>query len=246
MASMRDDDAMAAGDGAFRRRRSSDQTIYQAIADAIFEQRLPPGTKLPEDSLGEVFSVSRTVVRKALFRLASEKVVEIRPNRGAMVASPSVKEAHDVFEARRVVEAATVEAALRAMTAARLKRLSALMDKDQQAHRHNDRRNWIRYSGAFHLEIADIGGNQVLKAFLKELIARTSLIIGLYEPPQQTVCTFNEHEALLDALESDDIPAAVQAMSDHLNACEQRLGLKERVRSVDLKAIFASTATSAD
>lgn len=227
------------------RRRVSDESIYQAVAAAIFEQRLPPGTKLPEDSLGEIFAVSRTVVRKALFRLASEKVVEIRPNRGAMVASPSVDEAHDVFEARRVVESASMAAAMRAMTPSRLKRLSALVDKDHAAHRRDDRREWIRYSGAFHLEIADIAGNQVLKAFLKELIGRTSLIIGLYEPPQHTVCTFNEHAALLEAMERGDANAAVAAMTEHLGACEHRLGLDERNRAVDLKTVFAAPGAPA-
>lgn len=219
--------------------RASDQNIYRAIANAIFEQRLPSGTKLPEDSLGEIFSVSRTVIRKALFRLASEKLVDIRPNRGAMVASPSVEEARDVFASRRVIEAASVRAAMPRMNAEHRERLARLVEKDHAAHQESTRRNWIRYSGAFHLEIAEIAGNQVLKAFLKELIGRTSLIIGLYEPMQQTVCTYDEHAVLLDALAAGDADVAVNAMVEHLNACEQRLGLEQRNRAIDLHEIFA-------
>jgi len=220
--------------------RHSDQGIYRVIANAIFEQRLPSGTKLPEDSLGDIFSVSRTVVRKVLFRLASEKLVDIRPNRGAMVASPSVEEARDVFQSRRVIEAASVESAMGRMTREHHERLARLVEKDHAAHQDHARRNWIRYSGAFHLEIAEIAGNQVLKAFLKELIGRTSLIIGLYEPMQRTVCTYDEHTVLLDALTGKDIKAGVTAMVEHLNACEQRLGLEQRNREIDLHEIFST------
>lgn len=217
----------------------SDQSIYRAIANTIFEQRLPPGTKLPEDTLGEIFAVSRTVVRKALYRLSSEKLVDIRPNRGARVARPSVEEARQVFESRRVVEAALVEAAMARMTDERRERLARLVNKDHAAHQESTRRRWIRYSGAFHLEVAEIAGNQVLKGFLKELIGRTSLIIGLYEPMRQTFCTYDEHEVLLEAFAGQDTQAAVAAMVEHLNACEQRLGLDQRNTEIDLREIFA-------
>ena len=76
-------------------------TIHARIYDAIVEQRLPPGTKLGEETLCEIFGVSRTMIRRVLQRLASEHVVEARPHRGAFVARPSVEEAREVFEARR-------------------------------------------------------------------------------------------------------------------------------------------------
>lgn len=226
-------------DAAASLERQSDQGIYRAIANAIFEQRLPSGTKLPEDSLGDIFSVSRTVIRKALYRLSSEKLVDMRPNRGARVASPSIAEARDVFHSRRVVEAAIVEAAMTRMTRERYERLERIVQKEHAAHQDNTRRRWIRYSGAFHMEVAEIGGNQVLKTFLKELIGRTSLIIGLYEPMQHSVCTYDEHAQLLAAFSGSDAQAAVTAMVEHLRVCEQRLGLERRNHEIDLHEIFS-------
>src|SRR5699024_8753643 len=208
------DSDVAALQGSVARRSDvpSDVAIYQAMADAIFEQRLPPGTKLAEDTLGSIFDVSRTVVRKALYRLASESVVEMRPNRGAMVASPGVTEARDVFAARRVVEAAIVRQAVSRLQPAHLRRLQTLVDKDHKAHDAGKRRAAIRYSGAFHLELEEIAGNQVLKRFLKELIARTSLIITVYESPRHAACTHDEHAALLEAITAGG-EAAVTAMT---------------------------------
>src|SRR5699024_2263243 len=198
-----------------------------------------PGTKLAEDTLGNIFDVSRTVVRKALYRLASEKVVEIRPNRGAMVASPSVTEARDVFAARRVVEAAIVREAVTRLQSDHSRRLQTLVDKDHKAHDAGNRRAAIRYSGAFHLELAEIAGNQVLKSFLKELIARTSLIIGVYESPRQAACTHDEHAHLLDAIANGG-EAAVTAMTAHLTECENRLGLGADGTEMALKDVFAA------
>lgn len=242
MTGKRDSDSgMALLDGAIAKHADvpADVAIYQAVADAIFEQRLPPGTKLAEDTLGNIFEVSRTVVRKALYRLASEKVVEMRPNRGAMVASPSVAEARDVFAARRVVEAATVRAAVARLEPGHLRRLRTLLDKDQKAHDAGNRRAAIRYSGAFHLELAEIAGNQVLKRFLKELIARTSLIITVYESPRHAACTHDEHARLLAAIEAGG-EAAVMAMTTHLQECEDRLGLDDGTGTTVLQEVFAS------
>ena len=68
---------------------SSDKVgvICRALRRAIIEQALEPGAKLPEDSLGERFGVSRTIARHALGQLAAEGLVELRRNRIAVVAS---------------------------------------------------------------------------------------------------------------------------------------------------------------
>ena len=74
--------AMSRTRNAESRAVTGDEAVYRSVYDAILAHKLPPGTKLAEDSLGEVFGVSRTVVRKALFRLTHDGIVEIRPNRG--------------------------------------------------------------------------------------------------------------------------------------------------------------------
>src|SRR5512145_1772741 len=78
--------------------------IYERVVSAIFEHRLAPGTKLGEDRLALIFGVSRSRIRPALARLAHEKLVRLEPNRGAFVAAPSPREAHEIFDARRLIE----------------------------------------------------------------------------------------------------------------------------------------------
>ena len=84
------------------------QPIYDAVHDAVLDQRLAPGTKLTEARLAELFGVSRTIVRVALLRLAHDHIVKLSPNRGARIASPTVAETRQLFEARRLVECAAM------------------------------------------------------------------------------------------------------------------------------------------
>lgn len=81
-----------------------DEAMYRGLHAAIYELRLPPGTRLPEDVLSNTYGVSRTLVRKVLQRMAMEGLVEIRRNRGAQVAEPSADEAREVFATRRMLE----------------------------------------------------------------------------------------------------------------------------------------------
>jgi DNA-binding GntR family transcriptional regulator len=219
---------------------TGDEAVYRSVYDAILAHKLPPGTKLAEDSLGEVFGVSRTVVRKALFRLTHDGIVEIRPNRGAIVATPSVDEARQVFQTRRILESAVIDLLLGSITDDKIADLKRLVDEEQAAFEGGDRVRWIRLSGDFHLRLADLAGNNVIADFLRELISRTSLIIALYETPGNSACTFDEHREIIDAIVAGDGPRAVGLMDHHLEVCEEKLKLEGESGSLNLADIFGA------
>ena len=79
-------------------RQSRSQAVYSALKRAILEQALKPGVKLPEDTIGEQFGVSRTLVREALVRLSGEGLVDLRANKGASVAEPSLEDIEPAAE----------------------------------------------------------------------------------------------------------------------------------------------------
>lgn len=227
--------------GARRRGRTGpgDETVYREVYDAILAHRLVPGTKLAEDALGEIFGVSRTVVRKALFRLADGGVVDIRPNRGATVASPTAQEARDVFETRHILERAIVERLVSNITDEQLASLRRLAADERAAYENGDRAAWIRLSGDFHLQLAAIAGNRMVSKFLGVLVSRTSLIIALYEQPGTAACSFDEHAALIDAIAAGKAAPAVEMMRRHLQECEDKLDLEEPDAPRELGEVFA-------
>lgn len=210
----------------------TDAEIYDRVISAILDHRLLPGTKLVEDKLASAFGVSRTRIRPVLVRLANEHVVTLRPNRGAVVAEPSPAEAHEVFEARRLIEPTLVQAYLTEATDDDIAQLGQLIRAEDQARLAGDMRRAIRLSGDFHLTIAEGSGNQTLGRILRELVSRTSLILMAYGPvtePASTntqgsaACGCREHQALLDAMRLRAVPEAMRLMRDHLSRIEADL-----------------------
>ena len=74
------------------------------IVDAILAGRLSSGQRLGEQSLAELFGVSRTLVREALARLSARGMVEVSARRGWFVVQPSRDEAEEAFQARVAIE----------------------------------------------------------------------------------------------------------------------------------------------
>jgi DNA-binding GntR family transcriptional regulator len=190
--------------------------IASALALAIHEHRLSPGTKLGEDDLGEIYGVSRTVVRAALQRLAHDRLVELKRNRGAFVAQPSIREAHEVFEARSLVEPRTARSAAERTTPEDIEALQRHIDAEHDATRAGDAGRALYQSGLFHLEIARIANQATIEAFINQLIARSSLIIALYWQRRNALCESHAHHELLKAMADHDGVRAEELMTSHL------------------------------
>lgn len=190
--------------------------IATDLALAIHEHRVSPGAKLSEDEVGEIFGVSRTVVRAALQRLAHDRLVELRRNRGAYVAKPTVKEAREVFEARALLEPRTARSAAERTTEADMIRLRSHIAEEHAALHAGNPGRALFLSGLFHTEIARIANQATVEAFIVQLVARSSLIIALYWQRRNALCESHAHHALLDALKHHDGDRAEELMKHHL------------------------------
>lgn len=226
--------------------RISDRDIVDKVRRAVLMQRLPPGTRLPEVTLGEVFGVSRSVVRKALTRLASEHVVDQRPNQVARVRAPSIEETRETFAARRLVEGEVAALLAGRLDAASHARLAAQARGEVEAHGRGDEPARIEHSLAIHHLLAEHSPNRVLGAMLTDLILRTSIVIALYKRPNLASCFLEgDHTALLAALEQGDAEAAREGIRHHLESLEALLDLSPREASIDLMAILGRSREQA-
>ncbi|MEC8197446.1 MAG: GntR family transcriptional regulator, partial [Pseudomonadota bacterium] len=156
--------------------KSSVDGIIAALTEAVHEHRLQPGTKLREDEVCALFGVSRTIVRQALRSMAQEGLLTIRKNKGAMVSQPSLKEAHEVFQARALLEPSTARAAAQRASPEDIARLNAHIENEHAAVDRGEAGLALKLSGDFHLEIARIADQQTIEAFLRQLISRSSLV----------------------------------------------------------------------
>ena len=194
--------------------------IYRAVFEGVMNQRLQPGTKLPEQSLCELFGVNRSVVRKVLQRLAHDHIVQLRPNRGAIVAMPTPEETRQIFEARRGLEGVIVRLVAARATRADIADLRRRLRAEHDAMHRADQPAWARLASSFHLKLGELSGNPILLRYLAEIISRCALIVALYQPPGNASCEHDEHERIVDALARGDGDTAAALMEHHLAALE--------------------------
>lgn len=221
-------------------RENTQDDIYEKIYVAILEHRLHPGTKLVEERLADIFGVSRARIREVLARLAHEQVVELYPQRGAYVAKPSIEQARDVFEARRLIEPAVVRRLIGTLTAEKLARLRQHQELERDARRRDDKRAVIRLSGEFHSLAAELAGNSALARNMRELAVLTCLMIVLYDAPTSESCRADEHSQIVDAIAKRDSAKAESLMLKHLDHIEKGMKLEAVSEEVDLEAIFGT------
>ncbi len=208
--------------------------IYRAVFDGVMSQRLTPGTKLPEAALCELFGVSRSLVRKVLQRLAHDHIVQLRPNRGAIVAVPTPQETREIFEARRALEAAIVTLVAERATAADLDALRAQLAQERGAVHRFDQPAWARLASTFHLRLAELARNPLLQRYLVETVSRCSLIVALHEPPGNAACEHEEHERIVDCIARGDAAGATALMEAHLRDLERHLAIDDTPRARSL------------
>ena len=129
------------------------EKLHVVLRQAIIEQRLAPGTRLPEDAIGESFGTSRTIAREALGRLAVEGLVELIPNRGAFVANPTLEDGRDIFAVRKALERLVVQEVASRMTPQAAAVLRGLGQKEAESGPISEAEA-IRLAGEFHLRLA--------------------------------------------------------------------------------------------
>ncbi|MGV1793329.1 FCD domain-containing protein [Rhizobium lusitanum] len=215
------------------------QAVHRALKRAIIDQALPPGSKLPEDSIGERMGVSRTLVREALVRLSQEGLVELRPNKGAAVARPSLEEGRDLFLTRMALERLVVETLSGNLTRDQIDTLSAHIEAEDSARAQHA--TSIRLAGEFHTLLAQMTNNSSLIRYVNELVGRSSLILALYGRPHSSECAVSEHRDLLDKLIAGDTAEATALMTHHLDSITTRAVLPKQD---DIRDVLSAYATA--
>lgn len=204
------------------------QRIVASITTAIIERRLQPGTKLVEQQIADIFQVSRTLVRQALNQLSRDHLVTLEPARGAHVARPSVNEARQVFEVRKMIETTMVRQLCAVVTDAHIAALRRHLHAEREAVQQTDVSGRTRLLADFHVLLARQLGNEVLAQLLADLLSRCSLIALMYQSAHSAEHSQGEHEAIVDALARRDADAAVRLIDAHLDNVEHNLQLQPR------------------
>jgi len=203
--------------------KPSAEDLYARIFDAILEQRLLPGSRFTEDSLGQMFGVRRSEVRSVLTRLSHQKIIVLRVNHRPRVAVPDAEQIRQTLHARRLTETTLVRLACQRPRQEDLKLLRALVNQQRQCSELGQRGAMIRLSGEFHLRLAEMAKNAPLAHFLASLVPLTSLALAQFYEQLEDYCAWQVHMEILDALEQGDAVKAQIVLSRHLDYLEDLL-----------------------
>ena len=113
----------------FSRLHAPVDDLYPRLLDAILEQRLDTASRFTEESLKQMFGVSRADVRRALTQLSHEQIIVLRVNHRPRVAAPDAEQTRQALHARRLTENTLVRLACQHAQAEDLKRLRAVSAK---------------------------------------------------------------------------------------------------------------------
>jgi DNA-binding GntR family transcriptional regulator len=203
--------------------------VYSTLRREIITKRITSGTRLPEVAIASRLKVSRTPVREALRRLASEGLVLIIPNSGARVASPSRKEMEDAYVVREELECLAIRLACPRVTDRHMRRLEECILEEERAFEERNLERYLEVNEAFHRIITDAAGNRVLKEYVENILARTNVYIVFYDPFYivESNPSVGEHRSIIEALKARDEELAVERMRNHIRLSKGSLSSGE-------------------
>jgi DNA-binding GntR family transcriptional regulator len=201
------------------------------IQSAILGGSIPVGTRLRQEALADEFDVSRTPVREALRKLQATGVVELLPNRGAVVRGPSARDIREAYEVRAELEGLAAELAAGLIGDRDLRRLreaEALFRRSVTSlvargpgSAWSDASSWVEANDLFHQAILDAAANGRLSATIADLhlsFPRDLTWAALAENSRLLEENIDQHRAILDAIERRDAPEARRRMAEHVRS----------------------------
>jgi DNA-binding GntR family transcriptional regulator len=205
--------------------------LAATIRSRVLSGEIPVGERLRQERLATEFGVSRTPIREALRKLQAGGIVEVQPNRGAIVRGPTAREIREAYEVRAELEGLAAELATTRIRDGQLHelheaqrlfgrsiaRLVARGIDDERADDANG--EWARANDLFHSVIQDAAGNERLARIVHELhrsFPRGLTWAALRRSSRLLEQNVEEHHAILEAIEQHDAPRARRAMVAHV------------------------------
>lgn len=198
-------------------RRSLHNEVTERLRDMIIEGELPPGQRIDEGELCRLLGISRTPLREAIKVLASEGLIELRPNRGTRVTKMTLEDVAELFEVVGGIERLAGELAAERMSDGDIEHLRQMQERLERLHAAARRHDYFRLNQDIHNSIVALAGNSVLAAthaglMIKVRRARYTAILS-QERWDESV---REHAAILEALAAREPARAGALIAAHV------------------------------
>jgi DNA-binding GntR family transcriptional regulator len=179
--------------------------------------RKQPGQKIPEQELCVRFGVSRTPMREALKVLAAEGLLQLLPNRGAIVARISPEEIEELFPIMGSLEALAGELACARMSDRRIAEVRAMHDRMVRHFERNEYLPYAKLNKAIHDSFFEAAGNAALTTLYNTLMVRIhSVRFVARKSPARWQEAIDDHVKMIEALEARNGDRLSALLREHL------------------------------
>ncbi len=213
--------------------RNLEEIAYRHIRRAILVREVAAGSRLSEPAIAQQLEISRTPVRNALRRLAAEGLVTLSANQGAQVARPNLRQVDETYQLRELLEPPAAALACENVTGEVIEELEGMLVEEKEAFDARDLWRYMEVNDAFHLRIADLSGNSVLKRAVETHISMSNVFLSLLDPfysiSEKEMHSFPEHRMLVDYLAVRDPERGRAAMLIHVRASRACIRLEDRL-----------------
>lgn len=205
-------------------RQSLHEAIVSRLRDMIAQGELAPGTRVHEGHLCQMLNVSRTPLREALKYIASEGLLELVPNRGAIVRKLTPKDVKDTLAVLAVMEGLAGKLACERATDEEIVQMRRLHDRMCGYFVARDRLNYFNDNQEIHTRFVKLADNQSLALTHGNLQSRLRRIrfIGS-DHPQKWADAMGDHEEMIVALEARDGERLSRLLHHHLDVTWDRV-----------------------
>lgn len=191
--------------------------VLDLLRQEIAEMRLRPGQRLVERELIERIGVSRTTIREALRELAAEGLVRTIPQRGAIVAAPSLKDAREVYEVRALLEGLAAREFAERASEEKVQALRDAFKVIEDGRDSDDTGAMLRAKNGFYEALFDGAGNDTIRSILAGLHTRVAVMRATsMSAPGRPQKSLEEIRAIVEAIERRDADAAAEASAHHV------------------------------
>lgn len=201
-------------------------SVFERLRNDILTLRLEPGQLIDEASLARRFDVSRSPIREALVRLASEQLVKTLPNKGTIVAPLSFEEFPKYIDALDLIQRVVTRLAAQHRTEADLVKIRAQQETFRESHGRNDTLAMILSNREFHAAIGDAGGNRIFADMNRRILddGRRTLLF-CYRPRDGRLPPElgDAHERIIAAIEAQDADLSERLAHEHADELHRRV-----------------------
>jgi DNA-binding GntR family transcriptional regulator len=201
--------------------------LVQSLLGDVFSGRVRAGDHLVTQELADRFAVSHTPVREALIALAGMGIIDLVPNRGAIVRRVTRQEVREVCQVRRVLECEATRLACGRIALAELDALAAELKR--MAANRSPGPAFIPAARALDTRLHDLIAECCGNAFLAHEIGRLKLLFRAFRDVawehdearndyRRLAQESGEHLAIVEALRAGDSKEAKRAMARHIRS----------------------------